>query len=118
MKPIPKRPSVLDPVQSEIDAWLAEQPTLSAVAALDRLRALHPGTFDHLHVRTVQRAVKTWRSRRVRRIILEGAMALNMRPPVDLVDGAGASPTAPPAPPPRPPSFNIDDTRIAGNIAI
>ena len=118
VKPIPKRPSALDPVRSEIDAWLAEQPTLSAVAALDRLRALHPGIFDDLHVRTVQRAVKAWRSRRARRIILEGTMALDMRPPVDLVDDAGASPTAPPAPPPRPASFNIDDTRIAGNVTI
>jgi hypothetical protein len=118
VKPIPKRPSALDPVQREIDAWLAEQPTLSAVAVLDRLRVLHPGIFDDLHVRTVQRAVKAWRSRRARGIILEGTMALNMRTPVDLVDDASASPTAPPAPPLRPPSFSIDDMRIAGNIAI
>jgi hypothetical protein len=45
-------------------------------------------------------------------------MALNIRAPVDLVEDAGASPTAPPAAPPRPPRFNIDDMQIAGNIAI
>ena len=50
-----RRSSALDPVESEIDAWLTQQPELSAVAILGRLRALQPGVFDNLHVRTVQR---------------------------------------------------------------
>jgi hypothetical protein len=118
VKPIPRRPSALDPVESEIDAWLTQQLELSAVAILSRLRALQPGVFDNLHVRTVQRAVKVWRARKARRIILEGTSVLRGSPPVDLMDDAAASPTAPQAPPPQPPCFNSCDTKIPGNIAI
>src|ERR1700712_2784022 len=60
VKPI-VRPSMLDVVRDQLLAWLEAQPALTAVAALDRLRALHPDRFTEDHLRTVQRFMKVRR---------------------------------------------------------
>jgi hypothetical protein len=75
-KPVPQRPSMLDGVRDQIHAWLACDPTLSAVAILGRLETADAATFTDKHLRTVQRAVKTWRGEQARRIIAESAAAI------------------------------------------
>ena len=57
-KPIPKRPSMLDPHHAEIEAWLEAQPETTAVAVLARLKERHPERFADVHLRTTQRLVR------------------------------------------------------------
>jgi len=60
------------------------EPTVSAIEGLSRLRSEQPERFSDKHLRTVQRAVKVWRSQQARRIILEshaGLMAGVVDPP-------------------------------------
>jgi hypothetical protein len=102
-KPVPKRGSMLDAVREEINGWLDAEPGLSAKAVLARLRGLAPERFQDTQLRTVQRAVKAWRARSARAIILGGIATLTSTMPVDLMDEPSASPTAPQAPPPQPP---------------
>jgi len=98
---------MLDAVRAEIHGWLDAEPGLSAKAVLARLRGLAPERFQDTQVRTVQRAVKAWRARSARAIILGGIATLTSTLPVDLMDEPSASPTAPQAPPPQPPSRSI-----------
>jgi hypothetical protein len=114
-KPVPKRPSMLDALRERIHGWLEAEPGLSSYDVLSRLTALAPDRFKDGQLRTVQRAVKAWRAKAAREIILTGAVTLTIAQPVDLMDNASASPTAPQAPLPQPP--RLRDTRIAGNIA-
>jgi hypothetical protein len=107
-KPVPKRGSMLDAVLDEMHGWLDAEPGLSAKAVLVRLRRLAPERFQGTQLRTVQRAVKAWRARSARAIILGGIATLTSTLPVDLMDEPSASPTAPQAPPPQPPSRSID----------
>ena len=107
-KPVPKRGSMLDAVLDEMHGWLDAEPGLSAKAVLVRLRRLAPERFQDTQLRTVQRAVKAWRARSARAIILGGIATLTSTLPVDLMDEPSASPTAPQAPPPQPPSRSID----------
>lgn len=102
-KPVSKRGSMLDAVRAEIHGWLDAEPGLSAKAVLARLRGLAPERFQDTQLRTVQRAVKAWRARSARAIILGGMATLTSALPVDLVDEPSASPTAPQEPPPQPP---------------
>jgi hypothetical protein len=107
-KPVPKRGSMLDAVLDEMHGWLDAEPGLSAKAVLVRLRRLAPERFQVTQLRTVQRAVKAWRARSARAIILGGIATLTSTLPVDLMDEPSASPTAPQAPPPQPPSRSIN----------
>jgi hypothetical protein len=75
-KPIPRRASMLDDLREQIGAWLAEQPGLTAIAILARIKTLHPDRFTDKHARTVQRAVKRWRAEQAHRIIIESAAAI------------------------------------------
>ena len=100
-KPAPKRGSMLDAVREQIHGWLDAEPGLSAKAVLARLRGLAPERFQDTQLRTVQRAVKAWRARSARAIILGGMATLTSALPVDLMDEPAASPTAPQAPPPQ-----------------
>jgi hypothetical protein len=75
-KPVPRRPCMLDDVQDRIRAWLDLEPTVSAIEVLSRLRSEQPERFSDKHLRTVQRAVKVWRSQQARRIILESHAGL------------------------------------------
>ena len=106
-KPVPKRGSMLDAVLEEMHGWLDAEPGLSAKAVLARLRGLAPERFQDTQLRTVQRAVKAWRARSARAIILGGMATLTSALPADLVDEPAASPTAPQAPPQQP-SRSID----------
>ena len=69
VKPI-VRTSMLDAVRDQPLAWLEVQPALAAVAALERLRALHPDRFTTDHLRTVQRFMKVRRLTMAREVLL------------------------------------------------
>ncbi|WP_407123217.1 hypothetical protein [Bradyrhizobium sp. STM 3561] len=68
-KPVPRRPSKLDPYIPMIEEWLAAAPHLSAVDLLCRLAAHAPDKFSGHQRRTVQRLVKNWRSKAARQLI-------------------------------------------------
>lgn len=72
IKPYPKRPSMLEPYEAGIRAWLEAEPTLSAVTVLQRLMSAAPSRFTKKSLRTVQLAVKAWRVETAERIILDG----------------------------------------------
>lgn len=95
-KPVPKRPSMLDDVQDQVRAWLDCEPTLSALEVLARLKSEQPARFTDKHLRTVQRAVKAWRSQQARRILAESSIAVT----AGLRDPLCATPP-PPDPHPR-----------------
>lgn len=71
-KPYPKRPSMLDPFEAQIRAWLEADPTLSAAEVLQRLISADPVRFTKKSERTVQIAVKAWRAEITGQIILNG----------------------------------------------
>ena len=76
-KPIPRRPTMLDDVQDQIQAWLDREPAISALEVLTRLKATHSDRFTDQHLRTVQRAVKVWRGQQARRIVMASSVALS-----------------------------------------
>jgi len=111
-----------DAVREEVRGWLLDDPSLLATEILVRLQERYPGRFPSEQRRTLQREVKAWRADAAARLILQGAATLgaanateSINPvgpgcrPVDLLDDAGASPTAPQAP--QPP---LQATMIAG----
>ncbi|WP_037436745.1 integrase catalytic domain-containing protein, partial [Sinorhizobium fredii] len=71
-KPYPKRPSMLEPFEPQIRAWLEADPALSAAAVLQRLVSADPSRFTKKALRTVQMAVKAWRMEIAGQIILDG----------------------------------------------
>jgi hypothetical protein len=71
-KPVPRRPSMLDPYAARIEAWLAAEPHLAAVAIIGRLRECTPGSFGEKQLRTLQRFVKVWRARTAK-LLIDGA---------------------------------------------
>ncbi|NEV01147.1 hypothetical protein [Bradyrhizobium uaiense] len=79
-KPVPRRPSMLDPYTPVIEEWLAAAPHLSAVDILSRLEAHAPGRFGDHQRRTVQRLVKKWRSKAARQLISSAEIALSIDP--------------------------------------
>ncbi|MGY4601871.1 hypothetical protein ACVW16_000283 [Bradyrhizobium sp. USDA 4474] len=76
-KPVPRRPSMLDPYIPIIEEWLAAAPHLSAVDLLSRLEAHAPGRFSGHQRRTVQRLVKNWRSKAARQLISSTEITLS-----------------------------------------
>jgi hypothetical protein len=76
VKPIPQRPSKLDPHHSEIDGWLDSEPTITAVEVLARLRARYPDRFTEKHLRSTQTLVRAWRADQAKRIIRLNALAI------------------------------------------
>lgn len=75
-KPIPKRPSILDPYRDQVHGWLEAEPALTGLDVLSRLIDLAPETFARKHLRTTQRLVKAWRADQARRVILCATSAL------------------------------------------
>lgn len=70
LKPVPRRPRMLDAYEDQTRRWLQRQPGMTAVEILERLRELAPaGTFTDTHLRTVQRALATWRADAIRQWI-------------------------------------------------
>jgi hypothetical protein len=103
-KPIPIRPSKLDPHEDQMRAWLEAAPALTAIDILRRLITLKPGVFTEKHHRSVQRWVKAWRANQARNLILEGGWTLGQA-------GSGAASAAPD------PALSAPTTAIyAGNI--
>jgi hypothetical protein len=81
----PQRPSMLDEVRDQIQAWLEREPTLSAVEILGRLKTADAAGFTDKHLPTIQRAVKVWRGQQARRIIAEsGAVIVPSTPLAEL----------------------------------
>ncbi len=76
VKPI-VRPSTLDAVRDQLLTWLEAKPVLTAVAALERLRELHPHRFTADHLRAVQRFIKVPRLTMAREVLL-GPLRLPM----------------------------------------
>ncbi|WFU80512.1 hypothetical protein QA645_39605 [Bradyrhizobium sp. CIAT3101] len=68
-KPVPCRPSMLDPYIHIIEEWLAAAPQLPAVDLLSGLETHAPGRCSDHERRTVQRLVKNWRSTAARQLI-------------------------------------------------
>jgi hypothetical protein len=75
-KPAPHRICMLDDQETRIRAWLKAEPALSAQAVLMRLIEVLPDRFTKQHLRTVQRAVKSWRGEMARSLIRDGASLL------------------------------------------
>lgn len=71
-KPYPKRPSMYEPFEAQIKAWLEEEPALSAASVLQRLTKIDPSRFQEMNLRMVQRVVKAWRVEMAGLIILDG----------------------------------------------
>ena len=71
-KPIPKRPSKVDPRRDEISCWPDANPTIIAVDVLTRLKALYPDRFTDSHLRKAQRLVEAWRADRATRVVRSG----------------------------------------------
>jgi hypothetical protein len=101
VKPI-VRPSMLDAVRDQLLAWLEAQPTLTAVAALERLRQLHPDRFTADQLRTVQRFMKTRRLAMAREM-LRGLLVAPANLMLDVMDPDNASAAG-------------GDTKRSGNI--
>ncbi|WP_245485749.1 MULTISPECIES: hypothetical protein [unclassified Mesorhizobium] len=76
-KPYPKRPSMLEPYEAQILAWLEAEPTLSAALVLQRLMNIDQARFTTKSLRTVQIAVKAWREETAVEIINGDWMAIS-----------------------------------------
>jgi Integrase core domain len=89
-KPVPRRPSMLDPYIPIIEEWLTAVPHLSAVDLLSRLEAHAPGRFGRRQRRTLQRLVKNWRSKAARHLISSAEITLSIDPPSEVRVPTGA----------------------------
>src|SRR3954468_23015235 len=110
-------------VSARLRSWLEAEPDLQATDLLARLGEECPGRHPDKLLRTLQRRVRDWRREIAHRLVF-GPSAAEVPPasggvagtpaaaprgstepmlqPVDLMDDAGASPTAPQAPLPQP----------------
>ena len=79
-KPVPRRAAMLDDYKAQVRAWLDVEPALSAQAVLARLIDVAPDRFAEKHLRTVQRAVRSWRGDLARSLVRDGAAVLIGRP--------------------------------------
>jgi hypothetical protein len=102
-------------VSGRLHSWLEAEPDLQATDLLARLGEECPGRYPDKLLRTLQRRVRDWRREIAHRLVFGPAaqpgsgedagtpevpsgIAEATLQPVDLMDDAGASPTAPPAP--------------------
>lgn len=82
-KPVPRRSSMLDPHVARIEAWLAAEPHLTAVAIVDLLRECAPAAFGDQQRRTIQRFVRFWRAKTAKLLIDGGEAMISLgSPPV------------------------------------
>jgi hypothetical protein len=79
-KPVPRRACMLDDYEAEMRAWLDAEPALSAQAVLTRLIEAVPDRFTEKHLRTVQRAVRSWRGEIARSLLRNDATFLSPAP--------------------------------------
>ena len=66
---------MLDPYVVHMEAWLAAEPHLTAVAIVDRLRDCAPNSFGDQQLGTLQRFVQSWRARTAK-LLIDGAEAI------------------------------------------
>ncbi|UPT92192.1 hypothetical protein HAP41_0000047465 (plasmid) [Bradyrhizobium barranii subsp. apii] len=96
-----RMPSKLDPHIAAIEAWLAEQPQLTALAIVGRLREKHPEEFGKRQHSIVQRLLRALRRRAAERLVAQGPLddATTAAPWPGAVDGPGyVGPDPPTAP--------------------
>jgi hypothetical protein len=79
-KPVPRRPSMLDPYGSLIEEWLTAAPHLSAIEILSRLKGHASDRFGNSQRRTVQRLVRNWRLNAGRQLISSAEVTLTTDP--------------------------------------
>ena len=94
-------PSKLDPHIAAIEAWLAEQPQLTALAIVGRLREKYPEKFGKRQHSIVQRLLRALRRRAAERLVAQGPLddATTAAPLPGVVDGSGyVGPDPPTAP--------------------
>jgi hypothetical protein len=115
------RPDPFEAVAASLRTWFDEKPTLKATDLLAKLQAEFPGCYPDRLRRTLQRRVRAWRQEIAHLLVFgatpDGPARSNIpvlgEVPVDLLDTAGALPTAPQASPPLP-----QTTTVAGNMII
>jgi hypothetical protein len=98
-----RTPSMLDPHVTAIEAWLAAEPQLTALAIVDRLSEIYPEQFCKKQHSIVQRLLKALRRKAAERLTAEMTLTTPtmISPTAGAVDGAAcdghsAPPTAPP----------------------
>jgi hypothetical protein len=79
-KPVPRRPSMLEPHIPLIEQWLAAAPHMPPVEILARLETHVPGQFGPNQLRTVQRLVKKWRAKAARHLIASTEAVIRIEP--------------------------------------
>ncbi len=97
-----RMPSKLDPHLAAIEAWLAEQPQLTALAIVGRLSEKHPEEFGTRQHSIVQRLLRALRRRAAEQLVAEESLgdATTAAPLSGVVDGSGyVGPDPPTAPP-------------------
>jgi hypothetical protein len=95
-----RMPSKLDPHVGTIEAWLAAEPQLTAIAIVGRLSEKHPDQFGAKQHSIVQRLLKVLRKKAVDELIAQepfGATAVAPAP--GAVDGSGYGGPDPPTAP-------------------
>ena len=98
---------MLDPHVTTIEAWLAAEPQLTALAIVGRLSEIHPEQFCKKQHSIVQRLLKALRRKAAERLTAE--MTLTTPTMLSLLPGAvdGAACDGHSAPPTAPPVGNI-----------
>jgi hypothetical protein len=96
-----RMPSKLDPHLAAIEAWLAEQPQLTALAIVGPLSEKYPEEFGKRQHSIVQRLLRVLRRRAAERLVAQGSLgdATTAAPLPGVVDGSGyVGPDPPTAP--------------------
>jgi hypothetical protein len=94
-------PSKLDPHIAAIEAWLAEQPQLTALAIVGRLREKCPEEFGKRQHSIVQRLLRALRRRAAERLVAQAPLddATTAATLPGVVDGSGYVRPDPPTAP-------------------
>ncbi|MCK1618963.1 hypothetical protein IVA96_20505 [Bradyrhizobium sp. 159] len=94
-------PSKLDPHLAAIEAWLAEQPQLTALAIVGRLSEKYPEEFGKRQHSIVQHLLRVLRRTAAERFVAQGPLgdAMTAAPLPGVVDGSGYVGPGPPTAP-------------------
>jgi hypothetical protein len=76
-KPSPRKPMIFDAVRGELELLFCTDSAASAATLLDAIRRRHPGRFERVSVRTMQRERKRWREPVMKRPKGERALAID-----------------------------------------
>src|SRR5258708_1984236 len=96
-----RMPSKLDPHVGTIEAWLAAEPQLTAIAIVGRLSEKHTDQFGTRQHSIVQRLLKVLRKKAAKKLIAQEPLdATAVAPGPGAVDGSGYGGPDPPTAPP------------------